>query len=515
MKTWKRIAALSLAAAASLTMLSGCGEKKQTASSDDGTEQVTLKWVYMGDMQDDTQKVWDKFNERLEDYLPNTKVEFEAISGADYAEKWKLKLASSEPIDIAWTGYVSTYTNEIANGAFMELDELLDGYGQELKAELPDWVWEKAKYDGKIYSVPNYQMMNSLRLGLILNQDQADKYLSEELEKKIIDTTYSHEFTTAEDYDVIEEYLKILKDNNAIQKGVNPENIAWLGERKGYDQLLSETMPFVIKKTDESLQVINVLEQDSMKVTYQKMHEWYEKGYIRKDIASTTDEVTVGSTDDYTLHMHGFYDLKNQDYEGKTVNEYYVPCEPDYFISCSQSNTSTVIPSTSTHPARAMQLITLMNTPKGAELLNLLAYGIEGEHYTKLDEKTIDTSLAVKDNVTKYSANCWVLGNIFNAYETNANPAGWNKFLQDEVNGKALISPAMGFKPDLDKLKTYIAQVTTVIDEYGKTLKQGSLPNWEEKYDEMIAKMKTAGSDKIIAELQTQIDAWAKEFKNK
>ena len=160
-----------------------------------------------------------------------------------------------------------------------------------------------------------------------------------------------------------------------------------------------------------------------------------------------------------------------------------------------------------------MQLITLMNTPKGAELLNLLAYGIEGEHYAKINDNMIDTSLAVQGNVTKYSASCWVLGNIFNAYETNANPAGWNKFLQDEVNGKAIVSPAMGFKPELDSLKTYIAQVTTVIDEYGKTLKQGSLPNWEQKYDEMIAKMKTAGSDKIIAELQKQVDAWAKEFK--
>lgn len=513
MKTWKRIMALALAAAALPATLAGCGGQ-ETVSKDDGSEQVTLKWVYMGDMQDDTQKVWDKFNERLADYLPNTRVEFEAISGADYAEKWRLKMASQETVDIAWTGYVNTYTSEIANGAFMELDGLLDEYGQELKAELPDWVWEKAKYDGKIYSVPNYQMMNSLRLGLILNKDQAEQYLSDELEQKIIDTTYSHEFTTAEDYDVIEEYLKILKDNNALQKGVNPENIAWLGERKGYDQLLSETMPFVIKKTDESLQVLNVLEQDSMKVTYQKMHEWFEKGYIRKDIASTTDEVTVGSTDDYTLHMHGYYELKNEDYEGKTLNEYYIPCEPDYFISCSQSNTSTVIPTTAAHPERAMQLITLMNTPKGAELLNLLSYGIEGEHYTKIDENTIDTSLAVQDNVTKYSANCWVLGNTFVAYETNANPPGWNQFLQDEVNGKAIISPAMGFKPNLDSLKTYIAQVTTVIDEYGKALKQGSLPDWEEKYNEMIEKMKTAGSDKIIEELQRQIDEWAAEYKN-
>ena len=34
-----------------------------------------------------------------------------------------------------------------------------------------------------------------------------------------------------------------------------------------------------------------------------------------------------------------------------------------------------------------MQLIGLMNTEKGKDLYNLLVFGIEGEHYTKVNDK--------------------------------------------------------------------------------------------------------------------------------
>ena len=36
-----------------------------------------------------------------------------------------------------------------------------------------------------------------------------------------------------------------------------------------------------------------------------------------------------------------------------------------------------------------MQLIGLMNTEKGKDLYNLLVFGIEGEHYTKVNDKEI------------------------------------------------------------------------------------------------------------------------------
>ena len=97
MKYVKRIIA---ATAAATMLLSGCGTQPV---QDTGDEQVTLKWMLLGPgEQQDSQKVWDKFNEELAKYLPNTKVEFECVTSSDYAEKWKLASASNEDLDIVW-----------------------------------------------------------------------------------------------------------------------------------------------------------------------------------------------------------------------------------------------------------------------------------------------------------------------------------------------------------------------------------------------------------------------------
>ena len=53
-----------------------------------------------------------------------------------------------------------------------------------------------------------------------------------------------------------------------------------------------------------------------------------------------------------------------------------------------------------------------------------------------------------------------------------------------------------------------IAQVNTVAKEY-EGLNRGRFENVDAKLAEYKTKLKEAGIDKIIAEMQTQIDAWA------
>lgn len=486
-----------------LMVLSIAGCKGNKAASNDGS--VTLKWLYAGETgQEDTQKVWDYYNQRLAEYLPNTTVNFEVVAFADFAEKWKLKSASREVIDIAWTGYTNTYIDEISNGSFMELNELLDQYGQDVYNELPEWVWEKATLDGKIYSVPNYQMMNVSRAGLGVELPLKEKYLSEELEKKIIETNCSHKTVQKEDFEAIEEFLSVLKENDALQDGVSPVTFSNLGYLKGYEQVISQNLPFGYLKDDPEMKIVNFFEQDSMKNCFAAMRDWYEKGYIRKDIASAPSSSLnfIGGISSY----NDFTRITKSPSTGEDM--YWLALDDHYYISSSQANTATVIPVVAKHPERAMQLINLMNIPKGAELLNIISYGIENEHYTKVSDNIIDTSLAFDGNKYKYRSNCWVFGNIFNAYESNANPEGYNDYVKREMNENAVVSSCMGFKANLDSISTEISQVLAVKTEFETSLKQGILSNWEEKLDEMIQKMKVAGSDVIIAEIQRQLDEW-------
>ena len=81
--------------------LSGCKQKEN--ASEDGV--VTLKWVMPNAKQKDSAMVLEEFNKQLADYLPDTRVEMEYVSAADYQEKWNLMMAANEEIDIGWSGY--------------------------------------------------------------------------------------------------------------------------------------------------------------------------------------------------------------------------------------------------------------------------------------------------------------------------------------------------------------------------------------------------------------------------
>ena len=58
----------------------------------------------------------------------------------------------------------------------------------------------------------------------------------------------------------------------------------------------------------------------------------------------------------------------------------------------------------------------------------------------------------------------------------------------------------------LSRLKLKSVKTSAVYDEYSRAIDLGVAS--EAKYNEFVAKLKAAGSDKIIAEMQKQIDAW-------
>ena len=64
----------------------------------------------------------------------------------------------------------------------------------------------------------------------------------------------------------------------------------------------------------------------------------------------------------------------------------------------------------------------------------------------------------------------------------------------------------LGFTFDAEPVKAEIGKTNAVYDEYYRAIDLGVAS--EAKYNEFVAKLKDAGSDKIIAEMQKQIDAW-------
>ncbi len=512
-----RILAVVLTLCLFATVMSACTGKKKGAANTD--EQVELKWILcgLGELAD-SDEVWAEFNKRLADYLPNTTVKFEVIPFADMAEKWKLMAASREEVDIIWAGYVLDLMEEARKGSIMPLDDYLE-YVPDLTNELPESVLNRARINGKLYAIPNYQIMTSLPYGVKTQGELAEKYGF--TEEKVMAAFADKDHIEKEDFKVFEEYLEKLKANGELGLGVSKTFL---------DQIMGQLKHFgpngeritnnaYIDVREDDVKVYDLLDDFPNNMDYfDLVREWYEKGYIRKDIISVQDYSA-----DENKKSGGYVLWSSSSFEGESERAtekagfpiLSIPVFSDVKIPHTRPTANTAISSTSQHPERAMQLIELMNTEKGKELYNLLVYGIEGKHYKKINDNEIEwlvDGAPASSSDADYGYQPWVVGNIFNGYTTQYDTPGWNDYILNEVNAKAEPSPLIGFSLNVQPIKLEIAQYQAIWAEYAY-LDLGATPNYKELIAERDAKLKKAGSDKIIEEVTKQVEEWKKNNK--
>jgi putative aldouronate transport system substrate-binding protein len=500
--------------ALSLIVLSACNQNKSagdvtttpssstasvtTAKPADSLPQVNLVWYYgQPSAQTDLKSVQDEVNKITQQKI-NATVTLKPIDFGDYTQKMNTIAASGEVFDIVWTAnWNFDYTANIGKGVFIPLDDLLNSNGAELKKSLPQFMWDSVKVNGKIYGVPNYQSVTG-RQGYIIPKAYADKYkLDVNSIKKIED---------------IEPFLKSIKDNEPDKSPLVTYNsqgvFASLFNSQGLGTLqVTNTIPPVgYYLNDASLKIINIYDTPEYKHALDIAHQWYQKSYINHDAPTLKSDGVLEktSTGQGIVTMSGSLNpgtegiVKNRSYGGKDV--VYAPLTPILINGNPGIATVNAISRTSKNPERAMMLLNLVNTNKN--LFNLLSFGIEGKHYTKIDDKTIH----VNDKAGYAPQSAWVMGNTFNGYLVEGQPADtWE--VQQKTNLEAQVTPLVGFKLDQSPVTTEIANVQAVLDEYLPALNTGAVdPNT--KLPEFLTKLKQAGNDKLIAEIQKQVDAW-------
>ncbi len=497
----KKVVSFALGIGLAVGVLAGCNGS-DTASNDTG-DTVELTWMMLGPgEQKDSEMVWNDFNEKLNEVLPNTKVNFRVYPTAEYAEKYKLVSAANEPIDLIWVGWVIDTVGETRRDSYMELDQLIAEYAPDILKEVPTALIDSIRVDGKIYQIPNYQMMTNNRWAIATHKDLSDQYWDTDRVKEVL---YASETMTEECYDIIEEYLEQLKQNDQIKLGVSTETFARLAQ-KGFQQIGGYN--FVVRRNDPNHEVLNAYTTPEMKLFYDKMHDWYEKGYIRKDILTvqnpTQDE---GNLNGYVLWSPAYFD--NTEESLSMQNGFpiaVIPQNEEYYFD-GGSATGTAISSKSEHPERAMQLLDLMNTQKGKDLYNELVFGIEGTHYNKVSDTRAEvlSYQSEPDSNSPYGQYKWVIGNTFNAYEIQSDPVGWNEYVKG-INEAAIPSPLIGFMFDNTNVKIEQAQVDAIVQEFSRALNSGAIADYDAYYAEMMEKLDVAGMEKLRAEIQRQVD---------
>lgn len=492
---FKKVTAAALAAVVSVGTMSGCSFLNK---ADNG--KVKLVWVMPGPgKQVDSDKVWAEVNKKIAEYLPNVEVEFKVYSSSDYSQKVMLMQTTREKMDIVNTGLLN-FGEEVRKQSFMEIDEQVEKYARELKAEYPDFIWDYMKVDDKLYAVPSYQGLVQ-RKGIYTHKELADKYLDK---AKLETLLAENDKFTEECYDVIEEYLAKLKDNGELRMGLKSgvgATYAW----KGYETFADV---FCVEQGDEKCEVKYLYETPEMQLFFDKMADWYKKGYIRKDILSNTNDTTqIGKEDGYTMWIATAFDNAAETATKTYGFDIEAVALEDFYISNTNAGAGgNAISINSKHPDEAVQLLNLVNTNQ--ELYRLIVYGIEGEHYKKISDKKAET-FGYSGNATSsadYGLWGWVVGNTFMGYEQAQDSDGWYDYLQnltDTVDNK---SKLIGFTADTSKMSDKFAQIKTVKTEYTQGLLTGAIENHEAYYEEFMEKLKIAGIDEVKAELQRQVD---------
>jgi putative aldouronate transport system substrate-binding protein len=476
----------------------GSAASPGSSSSASDLKPYHLVMIFPGTAPKDLPAVQDEMNKYLKDKI-NATIDIRPIDWGAWGNKTNLMFASNEQIDLMFTSSWMGLGQEVAKGQIIPLDDLINKYGQGIKAVLDPAVVQGGKINNKIYAVVTNKEFAATK-GIIMRKDLVDKYH--------IDVSQLKEL---KDFEPVFETIK------KNEPGVTPLQVksshSPSTEILGYGlfDMLGDG-PGVLDRKSKELKVIDMYETPEYMDYAKLMHKWFQAGYINKDAATQNDSeanaVKAGKAFSYAISMKP--GIEAQESRNTGVPMVAVELTKPYMTTGDTTSAMFAIPTTSKDPDRAMMFLNLLYTDK--YLINLLNWGIEGKHYVKKSDNVIDYPQGVDAKTTGYNLNqSWMFGNQLNTYLwTTEDPQLWDKY--KKFNESAEKSLALGFVFEPDKVKNEIAAVNNAGQQYSAAIITGALDP-EKTIPQFVEKLKAAGLDKIIAEKQRQLDEWAKANK--
>ncbi len=467
--------------------LSACGDNKaannSSASGENKGEAVELSWYTIGTPQKDVDKVMAEVSKYTKEKIGVT-VKMTMIDWGDYNQKMQVLTASGSDMDIMFTAsWAFDYVQNARKGAFAPIDELLETNGQGIKQVLDPAFLEGSKVDGKNYGVPANKELPAQEVWRFNKKILEENNLS-------LDGVRSLES--------LEPLLKTVKANNPDVMPLQVDKN--YGPYVPYDYLI-EKFPLAVKLDDTSYKVVNIFETPEMKQALATMNKYYKAGYVPTEAAtleSSTDVIATGQWFADKATTQPFADNVWSMSAGYPIVS--TPQSDALIYNVSVMGSMQAISANSKHKEKAMDFLNLLNTDP--VLRNMVDSGIEGVHYKKLDDKYMENLPESKN----YDMPTFSFGNVMLTYLVEGDPENkWEEFKKYNDSGKPAI--LLGFNFDPSKVSTEIAAVQNAKEAFWSPLMTGTVD--PEKYvPQAIEKMKAAGLDKIMAEAQSQIDAW-------
>lgn len=484
----KKKIALLLILVMAISLFAGCGNKD---GAKDG--EITLRWYARLNKESDSEEVFKLASEMAKEKIG---VNLDIIALEDYDSKISVVNASGEDFDIVYTSSaVNNIYQNVADGNLLALDDLLPKYAPKLWEEVGEDIWDGIRINGKIYAVPNQQIF--ARAPGFMIPTQNIELLGLDVEEM--------KTWTLKDY---EKYLQAIKDKTGSYGYVATTWGNGGSQLYGFEQVLGSDLPGAIRYEDDNPVIVNQYETEEYKEHISIRADWVKKG-LAAPMEVTESDVTKyvkgeGEVIPWLMFMNTYKPGVEEEYKKNFGIDVTVVTQSEPLLnSYGLVATMAAINSDTRYPEKAVEFLELLNTDK--EFYNLLVYGVEGKHYTKIDDNHIELST---DN--PYAQPAWATGNTFNGYLLPGAQDDMHEATK-AINDSAKRSPILGFTPDQEPIKLETANCKAVLSEY-TALALGILDT-EESYKEFIDKLKVAGVDKLIDNLNEQLAAWKKANK--
>lgn len=526
MSGYLKAISLMLAVVMLVAMLAGCGSsaatEESTASSSsaaagsstaeastgpDISEKVVLKLYCVGDASpgEGSNMVRDAVNKVIEPKI-NATISTEYLPWSDWTNKYQLVFASGEEFDGIYTANWAYYQTQATKNGFKEITkEDLQKYAPNLLNDLPEMAWNQAKINGKIYMIPT-TFSEFPTVHFAIREDLKKKY-------NVPDIT---------DLDSFGVYLDAIAKN---EKNMVPFDLSVMSDYAGMQQLFNTQNEygvvgnvaernFVYKVTDPGASIVNVYETPEFMEFAKKMYQWKQAGYWSKNaISNKTPSATSFENGKSAAILTNALQATNYSEQWPVQHPGWEVQVYDGSLGKKQIGTPYIgsglgIHATSQHADRLLMFADLARTDK--DLNQLLCYGIKDTHWTLVGEKQVkyirgNTKVDYTDGLSWFFRNEKFQLNPTGVY-SNYDPI----FETAKKNEIAHVLQAFNF--DDSKLKNEMAAISSVVTQYAVPIITGFMEP-EKGIPELNAKLKAAGTEKVMAAIKEQADKFIADNK--
>jgi putative aldouronate transport system substrate-binding protein len=479
------------------------GSKKEIKI--DTSKFVTINMTVYGKAQTDKDAVLAVVNKYLKEKI-NAEISIENIAAKDALTKYKLYIASGTDVDMMHGGLaIARILSKL--GGLAELDGLLEKYTPQTFKSFPPIAWEQAKVDGKTVIIPLGNRPLKGVYGIAYREDLRKKYNVPEIVK----------------YEDFGPYFEAISKN---EKSLVPYFPAGASGTLGTYYLeekfsiTSSGLGGATPAADGSSLIGYNLKDKQPKLVVIPLTEEYGK-YI--EIAKTGNARGYWNRDSLTNTTLSFDLLIKGVAAAVPTNNYFldeqiqpsvVKSHPEWEIGYYYSKNivlggllsgvGTIFRKGSDKLERALMAFDLLENDD--YLYKTVIYGIKGTHF-KLDDKGFYVALPEGIESTKhpYLPGYQIAGAYWN--DKLDFPRNRSKAFVDSTQyfDKNVVFPHMlTLDSNIENITSEIAAVSDVMKQYAPMVALGM--DADKLLVEYKAKLKTAGVDKILAELQKQVD---------